>query len=192
MTRSKLILALAAGTMFCMPASGQNEDPVQPDENGGYVSVATLGISTRAPSKQETVDLGLKMEVRVRGQIVTKLAADGVAAAAGIKVGDVLIQLDRNEIFSQDDIADFLRVAKPGQEVDVLLQSKELQSKELQSKKSPRAEPIRLSLGSERVPAPFLAELEWQYASLGQLPDAFAEAKKKDQVVLLGISGAET
>lgn len=182
MMRSKLALALAAGAVFCVSASGQREGSVQPDEDAGYVSVAMLGISTRAPTAKQTKSLGLKMEVRVRGQIVTRLTLGGAAAEAGIKVGDVLIRLDQNEIFSQDDIVDFLAVAKPGQDVAVLVQRAG----------GAGEESIKLSLGSKRVRAPFVAKLEWQYASLGQMSDAFAEAKKEGKAILLGLSGAET
>ncbi len=40
--------------------------------------------------------------------------------------------------------------------------------------------------------AVFFEELEWQYASLAQLPAALDEARTSNKKLLVGLSGAET
>ena len=178
----RLALAATAGFFFCAAVVAQDEQQTKPAKEIRYVKVASLGIKSRAPSRKEVKELGLKWEVRAQGQIVTEVSEDDAAAKAGIQKGDVLLQLDDNEIFSLDDIADFLRVSKPGQKVDL----------RLWRAKNSEQETLSVSLGSKQVRAASKPELEWQFASLGQLAAALAEAKNADKLLLVGLSGAET
>ncbi len=114
---SRLALSATLGLVFCVPVATQGEQ----GQEKLYVNVASLGMITRAPSTEEVKQLDLKNLVKIQGQIVSEVSADGAAAKAGIQKGDAILKLDRNGIFSQDDIADFLRVSKPGQNVDVVL-----------------------------------------------------------------------
>ena len=106
---------------------------------------------------------------------------DSAAGKAGIDPGDVLVQLGTVELYSQDDIADVLRVGKPGQKLEAVV---------LRAKTS-KEEKVSLSLGTKEV-SPEKPRLEWQFASLAALPDALAKAKKEKKLVLVGLSGAET
>jgi predicted metalloprotease with PDZ domain len=146
------------------------------------VAVATLGATTRAPTKQEIEDLALTVTVRARGQVITEVVADGPLARAGLVCGDVLVKLDANEIFSQDDIADFLATGKPEQEVRA----------SVVRGKTKQADTVAVRLGTVQVQAPARPRLVWEFASLAQLPVALAKAKKEGKRVLVGLSGAET
>ena len=143
---------------------------------------AWLGIETRQPTPEESKRIGLETRVRVIGQLVSKLVADGPAAKAGVRKGDVLLELDDMEIYSQDDIADFMAVSKPGQIVKLLLRRAE----------NKKQESVKLQLGSKKVEVPSAPRMRWQYASLAQLDKAFAAAKKQGRRLLIGLSGAET
>ncbi len=175
---SRIAVTATVGLVLCCPVATQDEQKTKPQEQ---VTVASFGMSTRAPSTEEVAQLDLKMQVKIQGQIVSEVAEDGAAAKAGIQKGDAILKLDKNGIFSQDDIADFLRVSKPGQKVDVQLvrgNSEELA--------------LSVSLGSKRVEASSVPRLEWGFASVGQLDAALAKAKQEGKLLLVGLSGAET
>ncbi len=157
----------------------QDKKPTKPDPT---IKIATLGASTRAPTKDEVKQLGLKFEVRARGQIVSDLVKDGAATKAGLAAGDVLVRLSNVEVFSQDDIADVLRASAPGQKVEAAV---------LRAKTG-KEETIEIALGTKEVKLPKVAPLAWDYASLANLDAALAKAKKEKKLVLVGLSGAET
>jgi len=183
MLRTPLVaFTLAAGLVLTSPASAQGKRSAKPAEAPDTIELATLGMTTTAPTRQEAKARGLKIEVRIRGQLVTAVEPRGPAAKAGIRKGDVLVQIDNNEIYSQDDIADFLVVSKPEQKVDLLVVRA----------KGNKAKTLRAVLGGKRVKAPKEPRLEWQFASLGQLDAAIAKAKKEQRLILIGLSGAET
>ncbi|MFY9341692.1 MAG: PDZ domain-containing protein [Planctomycetota bacterium] len=167
-----------AGFLLCGHAAAQ--EPIEKKDR--VIKVASLGASTRAPTKEEVEKLGLRVEVRARGQIVSEVAEGGAASKSGLVAGDVIVKLDKVEVFSQDDVADLLRVSSPGRKVEAAI---------LRAG-SKKEEVLQIALGSQDVKAPESAQLEWQYASLAQLDAALAEAKKEGKLVLVGLSGAET
>ena len=143
--------------------------------------VATLGVRCTAPTEEQAQSLGLEHNVRYRGQIVEQLVAGGPAAVAGVREGDALVRLDENELYSQDDIADFLTTSEPGREVELTF---------VREGAGPRT--VSAHLGSESRRAPEGPRLEWQYAGLAQLPAALDEARATKKLLLVGLSGAET
>lgn len=143
---------------------------------------AVLGFETAVPSEELSKALGLRNNVRVLGREVTEVEPDGAAARAGVRVGDVVLRLGGNDLYSADDVADFLRVASPGDRVPVVLE---------RIGESGQVELVA-TLGGESVTAAETPDIEWQYASLGQLPMALEEARAKMKKVLVGLSGAET
>jgi S1-C subfamily serine protease len=142
--------------------------------------VARFGAAARAASTPEKEALGLGDAIagRVNGVIAEEPAKDGPAAA--IKAGDAILALDGNRLYSNDDLLDFVRTAKPGQKVKVLL-------KRAESKKE---ETVEITLGA--APAPKETKIAWQFAGPAQFDAALALAKKEGKKVLVGISGAET
>ena len=140
MIHARRVLTVAVGLLLLGGMiSAQGEVEPSPKKKH-YVERATLGASLRAPSRKEMKELDLKFEVRTRGQIVTDIEKKGASARAGIEVGDVIVRLDDNEIFSQDDIADFLRASKPGRKVEVLVQRADTAEQET----------VEVALGTER------------------------------------------
>ena len=144
--------------------------------------IATLGVETRAPSKEECVRYALKLDVRHQGQMISRLAKDSVAAKAGIRRGDIILMIDKVEIFSRDDIHDVLMVRRPGQRVTL----------QLTRGKDKKKLTLRLKLGEQKIPARKGPRLTWHHAGLPYLKNALAQAKRERKRVLVGLSGAET
>ena len=43
--------------------------------------------------------------MRARGQVVAEVAEGGAASKSGLAAGDVIVRLDKVDVFSQDDLA---------------------------------------------------------------------------------------
>lgn len=144
--------------------------------------VASLGAETRNPTEEEAKAYGLgKQKVGcTNGQYFKTVEEGGPAEKAGFKEGDVLLSLDANKLYSKDDLADFLRVVKPGTKVEAMLKRAG----------TFKEEKVTLTLGSG--PEVSGKGIVWQHAGLGQLDSALAAAKKDGKLVLVGLSGADT
>jgi copper chaperone CopZ len=169
------VMSLALLLVACQASTaGSQEDA------GSRVSGATLGVTTAIPSQELADEMGLEMRIRQQGRLVESVVAQSAAFEAGIRSGDVLLQLGYVTLYSQDDIDDFVSVHAPGQEVRALLVRA----------KSGQREELLLELGSGAArPADVI---DWQYASLAQLPAALERARAEKKEVLVGLSGAET
>jgi len=143
--------------------------------------VATLGASTAVPSDETAKSLGLTNKVRVLGRVVTKVVPESPADQAGLKVDDVLLRLGSNDLYSADDIADFLSVSKPGDKVALVFKRP--------GSTEERETTVTFGEVEQAATGP---RLVWQYSGLGQLPQALEEAHAKKKKVLVGLSGAET
>jgi C-terminal processing protease CtpA/Prc len=143
---------------------------------------ATLGAQTRVPTADEAKTYQLdKLVGRTQGQYVRSVEKGGPAEKAGLEVGDVLVALDANKVFSRDDIEDFLRVSQPDSKVKVLVKRAG----------SFKEETVTVTLGATTIEDND-KHFTWQYAGLGQLDAALAAAKKQGKLVLVGLSGADT
>ncbi len=162
------VLLLASAVAFA-------EEPPKPKR-------AVLGLESHAAAQEEEEPLGLEEVLvdRVCGVVVDKVAEGGAAAKAGIKAGDVLLQFGDQKLFTNDDLTDQLKVAKPGAEVKVRLKRSD----------TLKEETVTVTLTAEDGAA--WPGVEWTYAGPEQLDDALAEAKKAGKKVLVGASGAET
>jgi predicted metalloprotease with PDZ domain len=150
-------------------------------EEAGPKRLAVLGAETRLPTASEVKTYQLaRLVSKVQGQYVSAVVKDGPAENAGIKVGDVLLALDANTIYSQDDLQDFLRVSEPGAHVLALVKRAA----------TFREEKTMVTLGTG--PQVSGKGLTWQYAGRGQLDAASAAAKKEGKPLLIGLSGADT
>ena len=163
---------------------GRAQSPAEePKENARPVA-PWFGIKTRCPTTEEARTLALPKGVRIRGQIITHVAKASPAARAGLEIGDVVLKLDHNELYSFDDIRDFTATSRPGRHVKVRV----LRGKPL------KEEDVALTIG-ERILSDEEAKtpsFTWDYASLAQLETALERAKKEGKLVLVGTSGAET
>ena len=143
---------------------------------------ATLGVRTSVPEPEVAEQMELEFNVRWEGRYVDHVDAGGAAALAGVQQGDVLLSIDDMTLFSEDDLVDFLSVTEPGEEV--LL--------ELKRGGETNVSRVRATLGSQQSPIADQPVLDWQYASLVQLPRALEVARAEKKKVLVGLSGAET
>lgn len=161
-------LLLAAGV-----AAAQEEPP----------RGASLGIETRVPTAEEGKAFGLERSTgRWQGRFVESVRGGSAAARAGIAAGLVVIALDENVLCSEDDLADFLRVARAGSRASARV-ARASGAQDLVEVDLDRAE------GGAEEPRPGIA---WEYAGLGQLDEALEAARKEGKDVLVGLSGAET
>lgn len=142
---------------------------------------ATLGASTSVPSSEVTQQMDLTHKVRVHGRVIDEVEPGSAAAEAGLQPGDVLLRLGENDLYSADDIADFLSVSSQSDQVLVSFKSAgEVEPRE-----------ATVTLGGERIAAEG-PRLRWQFASLGQLPEALDIARAKKKKIMVGLSGSET
>ena len=141
---------------------------------------AFLGVETGVPPQDLVREMDLGFEVRQQGRLVTIVTMGSAAHEAGIREGDVLVQLDDVILYSQDDMDDFLSVHGPGDQVTVTVVRGE----------SHQQERLRVELGSGAARGK--KGIHWQYASLAQLPSALDRARAEKKRVLVGLSGAET
>lgn len=141
----------------------------------------SLGLSTSAPSDKVVQDMGLAKNVCIMGRLIDAVAPEGPAAAAGLAAGDVLLRIEDNDLYSADDIADYLVVSAPGDRATVRFKRMGVAE--------PRESTIVLGPGST---ARGTGGLRWQFAGLGQLPKALEVARAQKKKVMVGLSGAET
>ena len=143
---------------------------------------AWLGASTRTPSDSEAEAMDLPFEVRLQGQAIASVAPGGPASLAGLKTGDVVLRMDENALYSQDDLHDFLWASQPGDRVELTVRRAGTSEDE--------SIPIELtSAPDDHATKP---SIDWEFASLAQLPQAKAKAEAEERRLLIGLSGAET
>ena len=139
--------------------------------------VAVLGVETRQPTKDEVARFGLSaLAARPQGQVV-----DG-EAPAGLRKGDVILQLGENKLFSRDDLLDFVAVSKPGAQVKARVKRGDTGAEE----------EVEIALGERKIPAKEKERFVWEFAGPAQLQAPLDEAKKRKTQVIFGLSGAET
>jgi S1-C subfamily serine protease len=109
-------------------------DPLQP--------TAYLGISTRSV----TADLAFQLDLPVdQGALVLATLANGPAADAGIREGDVIVDIDGNAIDAAEDLGRVLDALDPGDVADVRVVSS-----------GGKEHTYRVTLGTKPLPTEFL------------------------------------
>ncbi len=143
-------------------------------------ALVTFGAQTAVPSDEVAERLDLPFNVRQQGRELTSVTGESTLARLGLKAGDVLLELDGVPLYSQDDVADVLRVHRPGDEVAIAFH--------------PAGDPdvveTTIVLGDDA--GPHAEGIEWQFASLANLERALERAADENKGVLVGLSGAET
>lgn len=143
---------------------------------------ASLGVVLRKPTSEEITSFSLAGSKRhPEGHLITKVFGKSAAEKAGIRVGDMLISLNKNRIYSTDDLEDFMKVSQPGIKIDVLIKRAKTQ-KEVT---------LTTTLGSSEQDSQ-TSGLTWQFAGMGQLDRALSVATQSGKPVLVGLSGANT
>ncbi len=89
------------GIAFAVPADTVKKVVAQL-EKGGTVSRGWLGVKIQNIDKDLAGSLGLK---EPKGAIISEVMADGPAAAAGLKVEDAILKVDKKDIEDSRDLA---------------------------------------------------------------------------------------
>jgi serine protease Do len=113
---------------------GAISDPLQ--------ATAYLGVSTRDVTEDLAFQLGLPVD---RGAYVLATLTNGPAAAAGIREGDVIVEVDGDSIEAATDLGRVLDALKPGDEVDVRVVDSNGQERT-----------VSVELGTKPLPTEFL------------------------------------
>jgi S1-C subfamily serine protease len=79
---------------------------------------AYLGVYTADAGSQTAQQLGVTAS---SGAVVTRVTSGSPADKAGIKTGDVIVQVGDNEVTNAGDLANAVRVHQPGEQVDVVV-----------------------------------------------------------------------
>lgn len=147
---------------------------------GGTEYQAVLGIRTSVPPAELAGRLGLEKGVRQSGRRIEAVLPGSPAEAAGLGVGDVLVELDGVVPFSQDDVDDVVAVHRPGDRIEATRIDPRSGERHTVLVELGRGEPA----GGKGI--------RWQHASLAHLSDALRQARAQKKKVLVGLSGAET
>ena len=143
-----------------------------------------LGLVSRAPTAEEIEAFRLPLNVRHQGQVVERVESGSAGEKAGLQVGDVLLSFDKNNLYSFDDVRDFVATSAPGRKVSVTFKRKGMADP-----KSVTVEFAKRKLSAQAVAR---QSVEWEFSSLAQVDAALKRAKAEKKPVLVGISGAET
>jgi Do/DeqQ family serine protease len=82
----------------------------------GEIQRAYLGITFREIDSQYAKEKGLD---EIRGIYVVEVMDDGAAGNAGLKEGDVIVQVDNTQINSRSSLLETIGIKRPGDEVKV-------------------------------------------------------------------------
>ncbi|MBI3269562.1 MAG: PDZ domain-containing protein [Planctomycetes bacterium] len=180
-------LLLCASAVTWLSLVSAQEKPVATS-----ASSVRLGAATRAPTADEGEKLGLSdIQGRWLGRIVTSVHPGGPAKDAGLAVGDALLRLDKNELYSDDELNDFLQLAPTGARVQASIRRAGNPAEEALTLRL--ADPEARADGTHETDAqPATDRFRWQVAGLAQLDHAIVAARKAGGPVLVGLSGAET
>ncbi len=84
--------------------------------NGKQPQIAFLGVTSQPLSADCSGQLGVD-----QGAVVADVASGSGAAKAGIKQGDVIVEIDGTKVDSVDDVASTVRKHAPGDQIDVVI-----------------------------------------------------------------------
>jgi serine protease Do len=106
-----------AGNSFAIPVTivGKVVDDIM---EFGVVQRAVLGFEVRNVDSELAGELGLEF---VRGVYVVELMEGSAAGEAGIRQGDVILELDDREIRTVADLQERISMYRPDEQVDILL-----------------------------------------------------------------------
>jgi serine protease Do len=82
----------------------------------GKVSRSRIGVSIQDVSKELAASFGLK---EAKGSLITSVEKDGPAAAAGVRAGDVVQQINGQVVDSSEDLPRLLGTVRPGSKIEL-------------------------------------------------------------------------
>jgi len=139
-----------------------------------------LGVVTEAPDEKTAEAMNLARRIRTEGRVVMGTRSGSPADRAGIRKGDVLVQIGDNRLYSSDGLNDFLMTASPGM-VPVRYKRDGVSTEQT----------AQISLSSNDLPRQG-AGIRWEYSGMGQLDGALTAAKDQSKRLLVGLSGSDT
>ena len=148
--------------------------------SGGSSAENLLGVVTQQPDERVARSMGLATRLRTEGRVVSEVVSGSPADRAGLKAGDVLLQLGDNLFYSRDGLNDYLKTAKPG--------TYPMRFKR-RGGKTERTGQIQLSTTELPTTA---TGIRWQFSGLGQFSEALSAATSQGKRLLVGLSGSET
>ncbi len=86
---------------------------------GKEVKTPFLGVVTQEVTPAVAKELNLKTQT---GAVIRRVTAGSGAADAGLKVGDVILEVGGKAVQTPDDVAVEVRKSKPGDKIDVLIE----------------------------------------------------------------------
>lgn len=105
------------GLSFSIPAE-LAQSTIEQLQDQGFVSRGLLGVGIEDLSLEEANALGLD---RPRGALVNRVEKDSAAEAAGIQVGDVILEYDGVPIERFSDLPPMVGATRPGKKVELLV-----------------------------------------------------------------------
>lgn len=132
--------------------AGTIERAARPERQAAAFVVARASLGTRVAALTDEARREFGVSAR-RGALVAEVEPEGAAAKAGLATGHVIVAADGRRIDSPQDLVEFIRSARPGQEVELTyyqgdqLRRKRVRLGESDSAAAPAADPL------EEVPA---------------------------------------
>ena len=154
----------------------------QCDAPADAANVNALGVATTTPTPEVADAMKLAHRIRTEGRVVNTVVPGGPADGAGLEIGDVILQLADNRLYSADDITDFLAVAPDGVPIEVLVRRAGTTDDQR----------IRLTALTGVTASSDRSSIDWQYAGLGQLDQALNQAWASGKPILVGVTGSDT
>ncbi len=110
--------APAAGIGFAIPSNVVTRIASQIIQKGKVVHTgrAAIGVYVVSVNPNLAAQYGLQVD---HGTLIAKLAANGGAARAGLKKGDVIVKVNNTTIGSESDLLDVLAKHSPGDKIQV-------------------------------------------------------------------------
>ncbi len=108
------------GTRLDVNASiGQSDEPVEVAAASPENDDGTLGLSLSRLDRDTRRDFGIDDDVT--GVVITDVAPDSVAQEKGLRQGDVIVSVGKDDVTSPADVADGIRSAETDNRTSVLL-----------------------------------------------------------------------
>jgi serine protease Do len=80
------------------------------------------GVEIGKPAKPAAAILGVTFDSNSDTPRIIEVAEDGPSEAAGLKVGDIIVQFAGKDVTTSDEVRALIRKKKPGDEVEVVVQ----------------------------------------------------------------------
>jgi S1-C subfamily serine protease len=172
------------GIGFAIPADSHVLRVVDNLKQGREVQYGYLGVRVTSPTPHERRDAGMTDDAG--GVRIESVEKDSPAAAAGLNVGDIVMQLDGHAILDSDDFVRLVGMCPVGDPVQATIYNKGMHT-------------ASIKLKARQVPQQAISKtsqrLRWRGMLLGAVPSAWDLASPKKQmpgVLVIGVDSKST